>query len=89
MRLGLIILAGVLAVLAPPSVSADELTGTLKKIRDSRAITLGVRESSPPFSFLNPGGRAGRLLGRSLPGDRRGGDLRTGHRADRDPPTRR
>jgi len=57
MRLGLIILAGVLAVLAPPSVSADELTGTLKKIRDSRAIILGVRESSPPFSFLNPGGR--------------------------------
>ena len=38
------------------TVSADELTGTLKKIRDSRANTLGVRESSPPFSFLNPGG---------------------------------
>ena len=57
MRLSLVILASVLAVLAPRSLSADELTGTLKKIRDSRAITLGVRESSIPFSFLNPGGR--------------------------------
>ena len=53
MRLSLVILASVLAVLAASERSADELTGTLKKIRDSRAITLGYRESSIPFSFLN------------------------------------
>ena len=28
-----------------------------EEVRDSRAIILGVRESSLPFSFLNPGGR--------------------------------
>jgi glutamate/aspartate transport system substrate-binding protein len=57
MRLPLILLAGLLTLLAPQSVSADELTGTLKTVREQKAITLGVRESSIPFSFLNPGGR--------------------------------
>jgi len=57
MRLGLIIMTGVLATLAARGASADELTGTLKTIRERKAITLGVRESSIPFSFLNPGGR--------------------------------
>ena len=58
MRLGLIILAGALAALASQSLAAeDELTGTLKKMRDSRSVTLGVRENSIPFSFPNPGGR--------------------------------
>lgn len=58
MRLGLIILAGALAALASQSLAAeDELTGTLKKMRDSRSVTLGVRENSIPFSFANPGGR--------------------------------
>jgi glutamate/aspartate transport system substrate-binding protein len=32
---------------------AQELTGTLKKIRDSRTVTLGYRASSIPFSYLN------------------------------------
>lgn len=59
MRLGLIILAGALAALASQSLAAeDELTGTLKKMRDSRSVTLGVRENSIPFSFPNPGGRS-------------------------------
>lgn len=58
MRLGLIILAGALAALASQSLAAeDELTGTLKKMRDSRSVTLGVRENSIPFSFANPVGR--------------------------------
>src|SRR5580765_1045661 len=58
MRLGLIILAGALAALTSQSLAAeDELTGTLKKMRDSRSVTLGVRENSIPFSFANPGGR--------------------------------
>ncbi len=45
------------ASLAQPARAADELTGTLKKVRDTGAITLGYRESSIPFSFLNPAGR--------------------------------
>ena len=38
--------------LAVPVV-AQELTGTLKKIKDSGTITLGVRETSIPFSYLD------------------------------------
>ena len=46
--------AGLLALtfLAVPVV-AQELTGTLKKIKDSGVITLGVRETSIPFSYLD------------------------------------
>lgn len=46
--------AGLLAstFLAVPVV-AQELTGTLKKIKDSGVITLGVRETSIPFSYLD------------------------------------
>ncbi len=35
------------------SASAQELTGTLKKIKDSGAITIGYRDSSIPFSYLD------------------------------------
>jgi glutamate/aspartate transport system substrate-binding protein len=35
------------------SASAQELTGTLKKIKETGAITLGFRESSIPFSYLD------------------------------------
>ena len=34
-------------------VVAQELIGTLKKIKDSGTITLGVRETSIPFSYLD------------------------------------
>lgn len=46
--------AGLLAstFLSAPVV-AQELTGTLKKIKDSGTITLGVRETSIPFSYLD------------------------------------
>ena len=37
--------------------AAEELTGTLKKIKDTGVITLGVRDSSIPFSY-RPGRRA-------------------------------
>ncbi|MFN5190704.1 MAG: amino acid ABC transporter substrate-binding protein, partial [Burkholderiales bacterium] len=40
------------AVLATPVV-AQELTGTLKKIKDSGTITIGHRETSIPFSYLD------------------------------------
>lgn len=36
------------------AAQAGEFTGTLKKIRDSGAITIGHRESSSPFSFFDP-----------------------------------
>ena len=35
------------------SAQAQELTGTLKKIKDTGAITIGYRESSIPFSYLD------------------------------------
>jgi glutamate/aspartate transport system substrate-binding protein len=41
-----------LALVAIPAVAQD-LTGTLKKIKDSGTITLGVRETSIPFSYLD------------------------------------
>ena len=42
-----------LAALAAPPALAQELTGTLKKIKDSGTITIGHRETSIPFSYLN------------------------------------
>ena len=42
---------------------AQELTGTLKKIKDSKTVTLGYRESSIPFSYLN---RPGDPIGYSI-----------------------
>jgi glutamate/aspartate transport system substrate-binding protein len=41
-----------LSLLATPA-SAQDLTGTLKKIKESGAITLGHRESSVPFSYYD------------------------------------
>src|ERR671934_187104 len=39
------------------AAAADELTGTLKKVRDAGAVTIGHRESSIPLSYLNPRGQ--------------------------------
>ncbi|MBA1192059.1 glutamate/aspartate ABC transporter substrate-binding protein [Pseudomonas entomophila] len=44
--------AAIAASLIASPVMADELTGTLKKIKDSGTITLGHRDSSIPFSYL-------------------------------------
>src|SRR6202012_1908458 len=41
------------AALFAGSANAEELTGTLKNIKDSGAITLGFRDSSIPFSYLD------------------------------------
>jgi glutamate/aspartate transport system substrate-binding protein len=41
-----------LSFAAQPSV-AQELTGTLKKVKDSGSITIGHRESSVPFSYYD------------------------------------
>jgi len=47
--LAILIGTGVLATAA----HAQELTGTLKKVKDSGTLTLGVRDSSIPFSYLD------------------------------------
>lgn len=39
--------------LAATGAQAQDLTGTLKKIRDTGAITIGHREASIPFSYLD------------------------------------
>lgn len=45
--------AALLCFVVSMPVLAAELTGTLKKIKDSRSITLGHRESSIPFSYYD------------------------------------
>lgn len=35
------------------AVRADELTGTLRKVKDNGTITIGYREASVPFSYLD------------------------------------
>ena len=47
-----VIAALALALVAVPA-AAQELAGTLKKIKDSGTITLGHRETSVPFSYLD------------------------------------
>jgi len=42
-----------IGVTSASTAIAQELTGTLKKIKDSGTITLGIRESSIPFSYLD------------------------------------
>lgn len=46
----------VLALSTAPAAAIDVLTGTLKKIGESRAVTLGYRENSLPFSFKDAAG---------------------------------
>jgi glutamate/aspartate transport system substrate-binding protein len=45
------------ALLLALPASGQELTGTLKKIKDSGSVVIGYRESSLPFSYLNARGR--------------------------------
>ena len=43
-----------LALVAHPSLTmAQDLTGTLKKIKENGYITLGYRDESVPFSYLD------------------------------------
>jgi glutamate/aspartate transport system substrate-binding protein len=46
-------LAALACVLLTLPVAAQELTGTLKKVKESGTITLGIRETSVPFSYLD------------------------------------
>lgn len=47
--IAILVSAGVMIAAA----HAEDLTGTLKKVKDSGALTLGVRDSSIPFSYLD------------------------------------
>ena len=46
-------IAAVLATAFAVPVQAEELSGTLKKIKDTGAITLGIRDSAVPFSYID------------------------------------
>jgi glutamate/aspartate transport system substrate-binding protein len=46
-----------LGLVAADAAHAQDLHGTLKKIKDSGAIALGFREGARPFSFAGPDGR--------------------------------
>jgi glutamate/aspartate transport system substrate-binding protein len=52
MKMAFFVSCAALAMLAAPAC-AEELTGTLQKIKDSGAITIGYRETSMPFSYID------------------------------------
>jgi glutamate/aspartate transport system substrate-binding protein len=56
MRTLLIAFTTAAAILSTPA-TAQELTGTLKKIKDSGKIVMGVRDSSSPLSYTLGGGQ--------------------------------
>ncbi|HVG03414.1 MAG TPA: transporter substrate-binding domain-containing protein [Burkholderiaceae bacterium] len=53
MKVARVLLALAGAGLVATGAYAQELTGTLKKIKDTGSITIGHRESSIPFSYLD------------------------------------
>jgi glutamate/aspartate transport system substrate-binding protein len=59
----LLAVALIAPLVAVPDAGAQELTGTLKKIKDSKSLTLGYRESSIPFSYVK---KAGDPIGYSI-----------------------
>src|ERR1035437_6557402 len=46
-----VLLAMIGASALATSIHAADLTGTLKKVKDSGSISLGVRETSVPFNY--------------------------------------
>jgi glutamate/aspartate transport system substrate-binding protein len=56
-------LLAVALLLAASGARAQELTGTLKKVKDSKTVILGYRESSIPFSYVN---KVGKPIGYSI-----------------------
>ncbi len=50
-------LTSALSLAVSAAASAAELEGTLKKIKETGSITLGYRESSVPFSYLDAEGK--------------------------------
>jgi glutamate/aspartate transport system substrate-binding protein len=56
-------LLAVALLLAASGARAQELTGALKKVKDSKTVVLGYRESSIPFSYVN---KVGKPIGYSI-----------------------
>src|SRR3954465_8980661 len=54
--LAALLAAGLVFAQSPEDPAPVELTGTLAKVRASRALTVAYRESSIPFSYLSPRG---------------------------------
>src|SRR3954467_11730879 len=48
-----IVSLGLVSLAFAAQASAQELTGTLKKVKDTGTITIGYRDSSIPFSYLD------------------------------------
>jgi glutamate/aspartate transport system substrate-binding protein len=59
----LLAVALIAPLLAGSGACTQELTGTLKKIKDSKTVTLGYRESSIPFSYVD---KVGEPIGYSI-----------------------
>ncbi len=53
----IVVAAAAIAVLAATEGSAQELYGTLKKIKEGGTIVIGHRETSLPFSYIGPDGK--------------------------------
>ncbi|HXP96406.1 MAG TPA: amino acid ABC transporter substrate-binding protein [Telmatospirillum sp.] len=53
MRVNPLFLWMIAGCVAASPVAAEDLTGTLKKIKETGSITIGYRESSVPFSYLD------------------------------------
>jgi ABC-type amino acid transport substrate-binding protein len=60
---GLLLVAGLLATPAAAQTASEGLSPTLANIKNTHAVRLGYRESSPPFSFLD---HSNRPIGYSL-----------------------
>jgi len=54
---GLLLAASLLATGASAQTAGEGLSPTLAGIKNSHVVRLGYRESSPPFSFVDPSGR--------------------------------
>src|SRR4030081_771009 len=54
---GLLLAACLLATSAPAQTAAEGLSPTLANIKKTQMVRLGYRESSPPFSFMDPSNR--------------------------------
>lgn len=55
-NLAALVVGAALAHVAAQGAAADELTGTLKKIKESGTVTIGRSEQSVPFSYLDDKG---------------------------------
>ena len=53
MRVKPLLLCALAGLMVTGSANAQELTGTLKKVKETGSITIGYRESSVPFSYLD------------------------------------